>query len=622
MSRFLDAIAGRVLVGDGAMGTQIYAKGVALGRCFDELNLTHPHLVRVIHREYLDAGADVVETNTFTANRLRLAKHGLESKVREINVAGARLAREAAGADRFVAGSVGPLTGVRHEEEEPSAAVKADVFGEQAAALEEGGADVLILETFTDLEELKIALAAAKARTKLPVICQMSFTEDLRTPLGVTADRMVAELEAAGADVLGANCAVPHQSLRAVERMGRRTPRPLSCFPNAGMPEYVDGRYMYLTTPDYLAEQARRMVNAGANLVGGCCGTGPEHIKAIASRIRGLRAAPRRLKPGVPEPEPARPRPVSAPRIIEGRRKGRPFSERLGKEPLVVVEIDPPRGLDSARVLRAARKLHAAGTDAITVGDNPLAVMRMGNVGMAHLMEREGIQTIVHLSCRDKNLIALQSTLLEACALGITSILAITGDPAKVGDQPMASSVYDLNSFELIRLIRNFNEGKSYSGQPLGGASRFLVGCAFNPNVRDLDMQVRRLKKKIDAGAHFALSQPLYELDRVPLMYERLKAGVGDFPVFFGVLPMVSGRNAEFLAHEVPGISIPEEVVGRMKRAPEADQREEGLRIARELIERAAPHAPGFYVIPPFGNVTTTASLVKHIRTAAAAARR
>jgi homocysteine S-methyltransferase len=613
MADLLKALAERVVVGDGAMGTQIYAKGVTIGRCFDELNLTHPHLIRVIHREYAEAGAEFLETNTFTANRLRLVKFGLDKKVREINAAGAALAREVAGSDRFVGGSIGPLTGVKHEEVEPDPEEKFEIFAEQAAALAEGGADALILETFTDLEELKIALRAARDRTKLPAICQMAFVENFRTPLGVTADQAVEALERAGADVIGANCTVPHRTTGVIERMGSRTRIPLSAFPNAGLPEYVDGRYIYLTTPDYLADQARKMVNAGASLVGGCCGTGPDHIRAMAAKVAGMRPAPRRLR--VPEPEPLAAVPASpAGVVIEGRRKGRPFADRLGKEPLVVVELDPPRGLDYEKILRGARKLRAAGVDAITVGDNPLAVMRMGNIGMAHLMEREGIQTIVHMSCRDKNLIALQSTLLEACALGITSILAITGDPAKVGDQPQASSVYDLNSFELIRLIKNLNEGTSYAGSPIGGRSRFLIGCAFNPNVRDLDAQVRRLKKKIAAGAQFALSQPLYDLERIPLVYERVRAGVGDFPVFFGILPMVSGSNAEFLAHEVPGISIPDAVVERMKLGAAEGQREEGMRIARELIDRAAEFAPGFYIIPSFGNIRPTAELVKHIR--------
>ncbi|MBI4564893.1 MAG: bifunctional homocysteine S-methyltransferase/methylenetetrahydrofolate reductase [Planctomycetes bacterium] len=613
MADLLQALSERVVVGDGAMGTQIYAKGVAIGRCYDELNLTHPHLIRVIHREYADAGAEFLETNTFTANRLRLKRFGLEKKVRDINLAGAKLAREVAGSDRFAAGSIGPLTGVMHAEAEPAPEEKYEIFAEQAAALAEGGVDALILETFTDLEELKIALRAARDNARLPVVCQMAFVENLRTPLGITVVQALEALEKAGADVIGANCTVPHRTAKVIERLGSLTRARLSAFPNAGMPEYVDGRYMYLTTPDYLADQARRMALSGANLIGGCCGTGPEHIRAIALKIKGFRPAPRRLRPR-PERVAIQPKRAPAVTVIEGRPKDRTFADRLGKERLVVAELDPPRGLAYEKTLRAARKLKAAGVDAVTVGDNPLAVMRMGNVGMAHLMEREGIPTIVHVSCRDKNLIALQSTLLEACALGITSVLAITGDPAKVGDQPMASSVYDLNSFELIRLIRNMNEGKNYAGSPIGGASRFLIGCAFNPNVRDLDAQVRRLKKKIDAGAHFAMSQPLYDLEKIPRMYERLRAGVGSFPVFLGVLPVVSAANAEFLAHEVPGISIPQEVIDRMKATPEGEQREEGLRIAGELVDRALEHAPGFYLILPFGSIKPAIELSRRIR--------
>jgi len=292
----------------------------------------------------------------------------------------------------------------------------------------------------------------------------------------------------------------------------------------------------------------------------------------------------------------------------------RGFADRLGREILTCVELDPPRGLAYEKVLKGAKRLHEAGCDAITVGDNPLAVMRMGNIGMAHLLEREGIPTIAHLSCRDKNLIGLQSTILEAAALGITALLPITGDPAKVGDQPQATSVYDLNSFELIRLIRGMNDGKGYSGASIQKATRFAIGGAFNPNVKDVDHQVRRLKKKVDAGAQFALSQPVYDIERIPHIYERIREGVGDFPVFFGVLPAVSARNAEFLAHEVPGITMPESLIERMKSTPEDRQREEGVKIARELIERAMEFAPGFYIIPPFGSVDLSVELVGFIR--------
>jgi len=606
MSRLLRALDERIVVGDGAMGTQIYAKGVPLGRCYDELNLSTPHLIRVIHREYVEAGAEFLETNTFAANRLRLRKYELQSKVREINLAGVKLAREAAGPDRFVGGSIGPLTGVKREEKEPAAEEKHEAFAEQAKALEEGGCDALILETFTDLEELKIALRAARGATKLPCLCLMAFVFKTKTPFGVEPEQAVRELEAAGADGIGANCSVPHWTAKVMERMGGATRVRLAAFPNAGLPEYVDGRYMYLTTPDYFASTAQKLADSGANLVGGCCGTNPDHIRAIAGLLQNGRPRPRRILSRattvVAEPPPKAP----------PRRKN--FADRIGRETLVVVELDPPRGLTFEKVLKGALRLRDAGCDAITVGDNPLAVMRMGNVGMAHLLEREGVPTIMHLSCRDKNLIALQSTILEAAALGISALLPITGDPAKVGDQPQATSVYDLNSFELIRLIRSMNEGKGYSGASIQKATNFAIGCAFNPNVRDLDMQVRRLKKKIEAGAQFALPQPLYDMDRIPLMYERIRAGVGEFPVFFGVLPAVSARNAEFLAHEVPGIMIPQRLIDRMKGTPDDRQREEGVRISKELIDRALEYAPGFYIIPPFGSIDLSIELVHHIK--------
>ncbi|MBI2901030.1 MAG: bifunctional homocysteine S-methyltransferase/methylenetetrahydrofolate reductase [Planctomycetes bacterium] len=607
MSRLLKALEERVVIGDGAMGTQIYAKGVPLGRCYDELNLSTPHLVRVIHKEYVEAGAELLETNTFTANRVRLRKYELHGRVRDINLAGAKLAREQAGPERFVAGSIGPLTGVKREEGERSADEKTEAFAEQAKALEDGGCDALFLETFTDLEELKLALRAARGATKLPCACLMAFVFKTKTPFGVEPEDALRELEAAGADVIGANCSVPHWTAKVLDRMGASTKARLAAFPNAGLPEYVDGRYMYLTTPEYFAETARKIVNAGANIVGGCCGTGPEHVRAVASVLHAARPMPRRLRPREPVPAEPAPEPATPPAKLT-------FGDRIGKETLVCVELDPPRGLAYEKALKGAVRLVKAGCDAITVGDSPLAVMRMGNVGMAHLMEREGVPTIVHLSCRDKNLIALQSTILEAAALGITALLPITGDPAKVGDQPQATSVYDLNSFELIRLIANMNEGKGYSGASIQRATRFAIGCAFNPNVKDVDHQVRRLRKKMEAGAHFALSQPVYDIERIPHVYDRVRAGVGGFPVFFGVLPAVSARNAEFLAHEVPGITMPESVIARMKAVPEDRQRAEGLKIAKELIERAAEFAPGFYIIPPFGSVDISVELVEFVK--------
>jgi homocysteine S-methyltransferase len=603
VSEFLKALDDHVVVGDGAMGTQIYARGVPLARSYDELNLTQPDLVRSIHRAYLDAGAEVLESNTFNANRLRLARYELGGKTREINLAGARLAREVAGKRAFVAGSVGPLTGIKHEEGEPSLEEKGEVFLEQCSVLAEGGCDAIFLETFTDLEELKTALRAAKT-TGLPVVCHMAFVEKLKTALGVPGERALRELEEAGADAIGANCTVPHLIVKALERMAGLSRARLAASPNAGLPEFVDGRYMYLTTPDYFAETAWKLRDLGVNLVGGCCGTGPEHIRAAAERLRGARPAPRKPAAEVAIEKPPERRDLPP----------RPFNERIGKDLLVVVELDPPRGLNTEKVVRAARRLKEAGCDAVTVGDNPLAVVRLGNVGMAHLIEREGIPTIMHLSCRDKNLIALQSTILEAAALGITSLLPVTGDPAKVGDQPQASGVFDLNSFDLIRLVAGMNEGRNYSGNDIGGRTRFSIGCAFNPNVRDLEMQVRRLRKKVEAGAHYALPQPLYDAEKIPLVFDAVRRELGAFPLFFGVLPAVSARNAEFLAHEVPGISIPEGILDRLRRAPPERQRQEGIAIAKELIEKAVDVASGFYLMPPFGSVEAALDLVRFIR--------
>jgi homocysteine S-methyltransferase len=601
VSDFLKALDDHVVLGDGAFGTQIFVHGISLSNSFDELNLTRPDLIRSIHQSYRDAGAELIETNTFTANRLRLRKFQLEKKAREINLAGARLAREVAGNALFVAGSVGPLTGIKHEEKELSDDEKRAAFREQCEALAEGGCDALILETFTDLDELNVAFQAARA-TRLPVICQMAFLDKAKTPLGISVEQALHELEAT--DVIGANCTAPHATVKVLERMAGSSKARLSAFPNAGLPEVVDGRFMYLTTPAYFADTARKLAGLGVNLIGGCCGTGPDHIRAAAVALMGVPIARRKPLEAKIEEQPRE-------RLVVA---SKPFNERIGREKLVVVELDPPRGIDTGKILRGARRLVKAGCDAITVGDNPLAIMRLGNVGMAHLLESEGIPTITHLSCRDKNLIALQSTILEAAALGITSLLPITGDPARVGDQPQATSVYDLNSFDLIKLIALMNCGKSWSGHDIGGQTRFSIGCAFNPNVRDLDAQVRRLKKKVAAGAHYALPQPLYDVQKIPRMYESISRELGSFPVFFGLLPPVSARNAEFLAHEVPGITIPRAVIDRIKAAPEAGQRREGIAIAKELIEVAFDLAPGFYIVPPFGSIEIAEELVQFVK--------
>lgn len=606
MSNFLKALDDHVVIGDGAMGTQIYARGVPLDRCYEELNLTDPHLIKMIHRDYRDAGAELFETNTFQANRIKLRKFGLEGRVRDINLAGARLARDVAGKEAFVAGSVGPMTGIRSDLELTDQQVF-EAFAEQCKALEDGGCDVLILETFVHLHELLLALRAART-TKLPVICQMSFHEDRRTPTGVSVDRAVSELEQAGADVVGVNCSLgPHWTLKAVERMGQITKTRLSAFPNAGIPQYREGRYLYLTTPEYFAQMGRKLVAAGANLVGGCCGTDASHIRALAARLKNARPMPRLAA------LPKRPR-VEVLEKPKKPRRPKTFFDKIGRDPVIVVELDPPRHLSLARTLQGARELRDAGVDAITVGDNPLAVVRVGNLAVSHLFEKEGLQTITHISCRDRNLIALQSCIMEAHVLGLTSLLAVTGDPARVGDQPNATSVYDLNSVGLIRMIRDFNEGKNFQGASLKKATNFVIGCAFNPN-KTKDDEFNRLRKKIEAGAQFALSQPCYDVRQIETVWTRLRQEFPGFPVFYGFLPPLSARNAEFLANEVPGITMPPEVIDRIRAVPEDRQAAEGLKITRELIEVALRYTSCFYMILPFNRTDIGAEFVRFVKT-------
>lgn len=608
-SSFLSVFESQVLIGDGAMGTYIYTKGVPLGGCYEELNISNPHLIRIIHKEYVDAGAEFIETNTFTANRLSLKRHELSEKVKEINYTGAKIAREVAGKNVFVGGSVGPLTGARKEDdEEPTLEEKYDVFSEQILALAEGGCDALIIETSIDLDELKCALKVAKDKTNLPVICQMTFSEKGKTAYGVSVAKAVSELEKAGADVIGANCGVgPLHTLKVIEEMGHLTKVNLSAFPNAGLPEYRDGRVMYLSTPEYVANMAYEMVKVGANLVGGCCGTTPADIRMIAQKLKGTRPAPRIIINN----------PLAQVEVKEEVKRKPPkketFIDRIGKGIVMVVELDPPKNMNFEKVVKSAVKLKEMGVDVITVGDSPLAILRMGNIGIAHLMEQKGVRTIIHLSCRDRNLIGLQSAVMEADALGITSILAVTGDPAKLGDQQGSTSVYDLNSFKLIQLIRQMNEGKNYAGNSIGRPTNFYIGCAFNPNVQDINTEIRRLVKKVEAGAHYALSQPFYDINRISEVYDKIKSVVGDFPVFFGIFPLVSARNAEFLNAEVPGIRIPDTIINRMRETPEDRQKEEGILISKELVDKVTNYMQNLYLIPPFGKVDIIIELVKYI---------
>lgn len=599
----LERLKREVLIGDGAAGTMLYNKGVGLEANFEHLNLVRPPLVLELHREYLAAGAQLLETNTFGANFTRLDPIGLGKKVREINLQGARLAREAADGTALVAGSIGPPARVKGDERELSFDDLRAIYREQCSALAEGGVDLLILETFSDLALMKGALAAAK-ETGLPVIASMAYQEQGRTAAGDVVERVVAELSAAGADVIGANCgAGPLEILQVVRRMATATELPLAAFPNSGFPEYRDGRYFYRTDPGYFASMAREMVEAGAALVGGCCGTTPEHIRETVRLLKGMSPVPRRVS-AIPVAE-------AEQRREEGERTG--FLSGWGERKVVTVELDPPKGMDCTKVLEGSRILKEAGADAINLAENPLARVRMGNIALAVEIQKEvGIEVIAHITCRDRNLLGLQSDLMGASLLGVRSILAVTGDPARLGDQNGASSVFDLNSFGLIRLLADLNDGTNGSGGAIGEGTGFTIGAAFNPNTPKMENQVERLARKVKNGAQFAQTQPLFDAARLREMVERT-AHLG-IPVLPGVLPLVSEKNTEFLHNEVPGIVIPDEIRLRMRGKGKEEGAAEGLAIAREFIAEAFDLLGGFYIIPPFGRHETAAELVRFIR--------
>lgn len=601
---FIDRLKNELLVGDGAIGTMLYTKGVGLEANFEHLNLVRPELVLDLHGEYVDAGAQVIETNTFGANCTKLAAIGLDKRGREINLQGAGLARRAAaGRDIYVAGSVGPLARIKGEDRELSTDEKLEIFREQCLALAEGGIDLFIFESFSDLEQLKTALRAA-AETGLPAIASMAFMEGGRTAAGVDAEKAVLELAAAGATVVGANCgAGPLEILRNIRRMAGVTDIPLAAYPNCGFPEYVDGRYIYRTTPEYFAAMALEMVAAGANLVGGCCGTTPEHIRRLAEKLSGIKPVSRIISPRVKREEERKAPGVTA----------ESFLADWGKRRIVTVELDPPRGLDCEKVLAGSRSLKEAGADAINLAENPLAQVRMGNIALASKIQREvGIEVIVHITCRDRNLLGLQSELMGASLLGIRSILAVTGDPARLGDQAGASSVFDLNSFGLIKLLADLNAGVNGQRNPIGRGTGFIIGCAFNPNSPKMVAQVSRLAKKVACGARFAQTQPIYDIARLDEMLE-LTAPLG-IPVLPGILPLVSERNCEFLHNEVPGIVIPEEVRERMRGKDKEAGVKEGLAIAREFIAGVRDRVGGFYLIPPFGKYEIAEELITFIK--------
>jgi homocysteine S-methyltransferase len=614
----LERIDQGVVIGDGAMGSRLYDLGVDPQDCYDAVNLTHPQIVRQIHGEYLQAGAQLLETNAFSANRLKLAAYHLDSQVVAINRRAVELAREVAGTQAYVAGTIGPLPAtVSDTGEDLAEDLARDVFREQMVALAEAGADALILETFSDLRQIEWALREAKKHCDLPVIAQMTFPDGRHAPDGSDALAALETLHRLGADVVGTNCGRGVAMVqRVVEYVGPRIDARLSAYANAGLPEQVGGRYLYLATPEYIADAAERMVKAGVRLIGGCCGTTARDIAAIATRVRwlavGARPAPRESGPGVESGEQTKVQPAvtagPAPIVPD-------FLADLRRKTVILVELDPPKNADLPRLIRGAKLLKDAGADALTLGDSPLATLRMSGLMVAPTIQREtDLPVICHIACRDRNVIGTQSMLLAASALGVHQVLAITGDPAKVGDHPDAANVYDLNSFQLVKLISRLNQGHNHVGRAIGRPTSFCIGVAFNPNVRNLDVEVARLRKKVANGAQFAMTQAVFDAT----VMRRACAAIKDLgiPVFAGVFPLLSHRHAQFLHNEFPGISIPEAVRQRMADAgPDMDaMAAEGLAIAHELIEEFRACADGLYLIPPLNRAALAAQIIRELR--------
>ena len=598
---------GRVHVADGAMGTMLYARGVFLNVCYDELNLRQPDLVREIHADYVRAGADLLETNTFGANPLKLASHGLAGDTERINAEAARIATAAAGARAAVAGAIGPL-GVRVEPfGELSIAEARDAFGRQVRGLLDGGVSGFVLETFSDVAELGAAVAAVRGLSDLPIIAQMTVGTDGRTHYGTDPATFGPELEAMGVDVIGVNCSVgPHGVLEAVEALRRVTTLPLSAQPNAGLPREVGDRKIYMASPEYMASYARRMVEAGARFVGGCCGTTPEHIRAIVGFVQSV--SPRHATEGTVAVAPS---PAALAPVPLGERSG--LGARLAAGRFVTtVEIVPPKGVDPAAMFEQVRQLKAAGVDAVNVPDGPRAQSRMGALLSGLLIQREiGLEAVVHYACRDRNLLGMLSDLLGAAASGLNNLLLITGDPPKMGPYPDATAVFDIDAIGLTNLVSRLNRGLDPGGNPLGGTTRFVIGVGVNPAAPDLDRELKRFAWKVEAGAEYAVTQPVFDLAQLDRFLARIEAF--RIPVVAGIWPLVSLRNAEFLANEVPGISVPDEVLERMRRASAKGKEEglaEGVAIAREMLAAVAERVQGVQVSAPLGRVPVALDVI------------
>ncbi|MCD6174466.1 MAG: bifunctional homocysteine S-methyltransferase/methylenetetrahydrofolate reductase [Planctomycetes bacterium] len=591
-----------IVIGDGAMGTMLYQHGFFLNTCFDELSLTRPELIETIHQEYLDAGCDFIETNTFGANQFKLARFGLADKGTSINIAAAELARRVAGKDHLVAGAIGP-TGKNNPA--PGQKLKRqlrDAFAAQSEALAKGGVDFLLLETFTSTAELAIAIEAI-AKTSLPIVAQITCTEQLETFFGTRIEKAIAEIARYDAVVaVGLNCSLgPSDMLEGLKRLRKVTDKPLSIQPNAGLPRRVEGRTLYMCTPEYMAEYAKRFYENGARLIGGCCGTTPAHIREITKTLRPLAKA-MTAKPAVVHIDIREEKPVGTePTPLADKSK---LGAKLAAgEPITCIELTPPRGVDTAKVIENAKLCAAHGIDAINIPDGPRASARLSPLVTALKIEQAAeIETILHICCRDKNLIGLQSDLLGIQAMGLQNVLLITGDPPKLGEYPNATGVFDLDSVALTKVADGLNRGLDIAGNELPQQLDLTIGVGANPVASELNREIERFKQKIAAGAEYVITQPVFDTE----MFFTFAAAVKNcgLPFIAGIWPFTSYKNAEFMANEVPGVVVPDELLKRMsKAATREDGRRIGIEIAREMIERLSPHVAGFAVSAPFGNV-------------------
>src|SRR6202166_202231 len=611
-SDFLARLKQSPVLCDGAMGTLLYAKGIFINRSYDELNLSQPDLIRGIHHEYLQAGAEIIETNTFGGNSFRLARHSLADKVRDINRTGVRIAREAAKSfDVWVAGSVGPL-GSRIEPLGKTSFQEArEAFRQQIEVLVEGGVDLLILETFGYMEEIHQAMLAVRdVSASIPLVAQVTIDEDGNCLDGSDPQTFVPKLVEWGADVIGCNCSVgPVAMLDAMERVRAATSLPLAAQPNAGIPRSVEGRNIYLCSPEYMASYARKFVAAGVRLVGGCCGTTPEHIRVMKSALR-VGEARAKANPARAQSEAV----VNAAPAVPLEKRSKLGAKIAAGEFLTMVEIVPPKGTDIRKEIEGARFLKSVGVDAINIPDSPRASARMSNQAVSLLVQQEvGIETILHYTCRDRNVLSMQSDLLGAAALGIHNLICITGDPPKMGNYPDATAVFDVDAIGLVNIVHNLNRGLDIGGNPLGTGTSFVIGVGANPGLPNIDEEIKRFEYKVEAGAECAVTQPVFDLTLLEVFLRRIEHC--KIPVIAGIWPLVSVRNAEFMKNELR-VSVPDSILERMARAktPEG-AREEGIAIAREMLIAVRDMVQGAQISAPSGRYSAAADVLEALGT-------